>query len=50
MSSQRRTRKHRRAIRAILKHGRNARPTHKSRSGRTGQIRSSQLKGKGTHR
>lgn len=42
----RRTRKHRRAIKAILKHGRSARPTHKSKSGRTGKVRSSQMKGK----
>jgi hypothetical protein len=36
----RRTRKHRRAIKAI----------HKSRSGRTGKVRSSQLKGLRHHR
>lgn len=41
----RRTRKQRRAIKAILKYGTSARPTHKSPSGRTGKVRSSQLKG-----
>lgn len=42
----RRTRKQRRAMKAVLKYGPSARPTHKSRSGRTGQVRSSQLKGR----
>lgn len=42
----RRGRKQRRAIKAILKFGANARPIHKSRSGRTGKVRSSQLKGR----
>jgi hypothetical protein len=41
----RRARKHRRAAKAILKYGPTARPAHKSRSGRTGSIRTSQLKG-----
>lgn len=45
MSNKRRTRKQRRAMKAILKFGPDARPTHKSRSGRTGKIFSSQLKG-----
>lgn len=40
-----RARKQRRATRAVLKYGPQARPTHKSRSGRTGKVRSSQLKG-----
>jgi hypothetical protein len=40
----RRGRKQRRAVKAILKYGPSARPTHKSRSGRTGRIRSTQLK------
>lgn len=44
--SDRRTRKHRRAIKAILKFGSTARPVHKSKSGRTGKVRSSQLKGR----
>ena len=44
----RRGRKQRRAVKAILKFGTSARPTHKSRSGRTGKVRSSQLKGRGT--
>jgi hypothetical protein len=42
----RRGRKQRRATKAILKYGPSARPTHKSPSGRTGQVRSSQLKGR----
>jgi hypothetical protein len=46
MSKHRRPRKQRRAIKAILKHGPEARPTHKSRSGRTGNVLSSQLKGR----
>lgn len=40
-----RGRKQRRAIKAILKFGTSARPTHKSPSGRTGKVRASQLKG-----
>lgn len=46
----RRMRKHRRAMRAVLKYGTSARPTHKSRSGRTGSVRTSQLKGLRHHR
>lgn len=41
-----RSRKQRRKVRAILKYGPSARPVHKSRSGRTGSVRSSQLKGR----
>ena len=37
----RRARKQRRAVKAILKFGPSARPTHKSRSGRTGKVRAS---------
>jgi hypothetical protein len=44
--SNRRARKQRRAIKAILKFGTSSRPTHKSPSGRTGSVRSSQLKGR----
>jgi hypothetical protein len=46
MGKTRRTRKQRRGVKAILKFGPEARPTHKSPSGRTGKIRSSQLKGR----
>ena len=46
-SNKRRTRKLRRQARAVLRFGPAAKPTHKSRSGRTGQVRSSQLKGRG---
>jgi hypothetical protein len=42
----RRARKQRRAIKAVLRYGANARPIHKSRSGRTGKVHSSQLKGR----
>jgi len=45
-AAKRRARKQRRATKAILKFGPEARPTHKSKSGRTGQIHSSQLKGR----
>jgi len=45
-SKQRRTRKQRRQTRAVLRFGPAATPTHKSRSGRTGKVRSSQLKGR----
>jgi hypothetical protein len=40
-----RSRKQRRATRAILKFGRNARPTHKLRSGRTGTAHSKKTPG-----
>lgn len=36
-------RKDRRKVKAILRHGPNARPVHKQRSGRTGSIRKKQL-------
>lgn len=47
MSNKRRTRKLRRKTKAVLAFGQNARPIHKSRSGRTGKVRSSQIKGRG---
>lgn len=40
-----RTRRKRRATKAILNFGRAAAPTHKSRSGRTGKVRYTQRKG-----
>lgn len=46
MKAKARTRKQRRATKAVLKHGPTARPVHKSRSGRTGSVRASQLKGR----
>jgi hypothetical protein len=42
----RRTKKHRRAMKAILKFGNNAKRSHKKLSGRTGGIRSHRLKEK----
>ncbi len=44
--SKKRTRRLRRATKAVLKFGSAARPTHMSRSGRTGKVHSSQLKGR----
>jgi len=41
----RRTRRLRRKAKAIVKHGPGAGPRHKSRSGRTGKIRSTKIKG-----
>ena len=40
----RRTRKHRRASKARMKHGRNARAVHKGKSGRTGGMHHKKLK------
>lgn len=40
-----RARKQRRAVKAILKFGTSARPTHKSPGGRTGKVRATHLKG-----
>jgi len=44
-----RTRRIRRATRAILRHGPTAKPKHKSRSGRTGSIAAKQLAGRLHH-
>lgn len=41
-----RSRRQRRATKAVLNHGPEARPIHKSPSGRTGKVRSSQIKGR----
>ena len=45
-SKKRRERKGRRNNRKVLKFGINAKPTHKSPSGRTGSVRGKQLKEK----
>lgn len=46
-SRKRRSRKLRRKVSAIMKHGPGARPIHKSKSGRTGRVRITQLKDPG---
>jgi hypothetical protein len=42
-SKARRTRKHRRALKAVMKHGRKAKRSHKRVSGRTGSVFSKRL-------